>query len=403
MNLLVLSSWFPHPADNGSRIRAHFLLRELLRFGHKIHLVAGLQTDVAPEESAGSAALHQMGVDEIITAPWFWYDAHKSGTAGKLRAALSPVPRSVLETPNLALKNVIAAQIARKPNAVLVLETGINAYLPAHLPPDIPFILDGAEFTGLFPTRGAKPNLSQKKAAWYGAKQLRRYDAVSVVSHQEAEAAHVLFPAPNAPRIAIIPNGVDAAAYAPRPPSAIEPARLIYNGSPTYGPNRDAVLWLVQNVLPRLQEHEPEARLFVTGRYGKSDAALFAPFGDAVQLTGFVPDIRPEIAKAAICVVPLQQGGGTRLKILEAWASGVPVVSTTIGARGLDGATTGTHFLCADTPADFADAVSRLLREPDLCQALSENARALAASRYDWQKSGAVLNDLIKEVVLRRA
>ena len=398
MNLLVLSSWFPHPADNGSRIRAHFLLRELVRAGHRVRLVAGLQSDVAGEKNAGVAALQEMGVGETVTVPWQWYEAQSGSKWAAMRAAISPVPRSVLETPNPALTRAITAQLLQPTDLVLVLETGMDAYLPSQMPPHIPRVLDGAELSGLLPVDGsAKAKLSGRKSARYQRSRLRRYAALSVVSADEAEAAHKRLPAPNAPRIVVIPNGVDCRAYPPRDANLMQAGRLLYNGSPTYGPNREAALWFVQKILPRVKSHVPEAHFWVTGRYRPEDTALFAPFGNTVCLTGFVPDLRPVLTSAAVCVVPLLKGGGTRLKILEAWAAGVPVVSTSIGAQGLDGAAAGTHFLCADTPEDFAGATLRLLQDEALCRRLSDNARALARDRYDWESIGASLNNLLVE------
>ena len=398
MNLLVLSSWFPYPADNGSRIRAYFLLRELVRAGHRVRLVAGLQSDVAGEKNAGVATLQKMGVCETVTVPWQWYDAQSGSKWGAMRAAISPVPRSVLETPNPALTRAIAAQLTQPTDLVLVLETGMDAYLPSQMPPHIPMVLDGAELSSPLPAKGsAKARLSGRKSARYQRSRLRRYAALSVVSADEAEAAHSLLPAPNAPRIVVIPNGVDCRAYPPRDADLVQAGRLLYNGSPTYGPNREAALWFVQKIFPRLKSHVPEAHFWVTGRHGAGEAVLFAPFGAAVHLTGFVPDLRPVLASAAVCVVPLLKGGGTRLKILEAWAAGVPVVSTSIGARGLGGAVAGAHFLRADTPEDFADATLRLLQNKALCQTLSDNARALARDRYDWERIGASLNNLLVE------
>jgi glycosyltransferase involved in cell wall biosynthesis len=114
-----------------------------------------------------------------------------------------------------------------------------------------------------------------------------------------------------------------------------------------------------------------------------------------VQLTGFVDDIRPEVAGAAACVIPLREGGGTRLKILEALALGTPVVSTGKGAEGL-AVTAGEHLLLADDPAGFARATLRLLRDEPLRRRLAENGRRLVERAYDWRQIGREYVELIE-------
>lgn len=399
MNLLILSSWFPYPPANGSRIRAWFLLRELVRAGHTVRLVAGLQADVADEKDAGMVGLREMGIAEVVTVRWHWYNARKSGKWGALRAALSPVPRSILETPNPVLTQAIAEQLTLPTDAVLVFEMGMDTYLPRQLPPGVPLILDGAEVSGMVSPASSSDTTKQRataaKAVRYWQKRLRHYATVTSVSPKEAEAVKTLLQTASVAAI-VVPNGVDIRTYAPRDWAAVKPGFLIYNGSPDYGPNYAAVEWFGKDVLPIVRDAVPEACLWVTGTYTLKKAEINA-LGPMVYLTGFVPDLRPFLAEAAVCVVPLHYGGGTRLKILEAWAAGVPVVSTTIGANGLDGAIPGTHFLQADTPEDFANATVRLLTDPALCRTLSENARALVAQRYDWLGIGEILNQVLSE------
>ena len=120
-----------------------------------------------------------------------------------------------------------------------------------------------------------------------------------------------------------------------------------------------------------------------------------------MRLSGYVEDVRPVIAGSAVCVVPLRQGGGTRLKILEAMALGVPVVSTTKGAEGLD-VVDGAHLLLADEPHDFAAATVRLMRDGALRARLAEQARARVEERYDWRAIGAGFASLVEEAVERR-
>jgi glycosyltransferase involved in cell wall biosynthesis len=122
------------------------------------------------------------------------------------------------------------------------------------------------------------------------------------------------------------------------------------------------------------------------------------PLSEGVILTGYLNDIRPCVAQSWACVVPLRVGGGTRLKILEAMALGTPVVSTSKGAEGLE-ATHGDDILIADMPAEFADAVLRLLDDKALRARLAANGRRLVESRYGWEVIGEKLDQLLRKVV----
>jgi glycosyltransferase involved in cell wall biosynthesis len=150
-----------------------------------------------------------------------------------------------------------------------------------------------------------------------------------------------------------------------------------------FRPNVDAVLWFVQKVLPLVQAEMPEVRFVVVGQrpHRRLDALRDDP---SVTLTGRVEDTRPYITDAAVYVVPLRMGGGTRFKILEAMAMGKPVVSTRLGAEGFP-VTHGRDLLLADTPADFAAAVVGLLRSPEQQAELVRAGRAFVEQQYDWR------------------
>jgi glycosyltransferase involved in cell wall biosynthesis len=122
---------------------------------------------------------------------------------------------------------------------------------------------------------------------------------------------------------------------------------------------------------------------------------------DGVEFTGYLDDIRPTVGSSWVCVVPLREGGGTRLKILEAMALGTPVVSTSKGAEGLE-VTHGENILVADDPAEFARHTLAVLKDQQLRSRLSANARRLVETKYDWNMSGAKFEALLSELVERR-
>ncbi|WP_395144982.1 glycosyltransferase family 4 protein [Armatimonas sp.] len=375
MRLLIVSPWFPYPPDNGSRLRAWHLIQRLAE-RHEVRLIVGRQEDA----SSGEIPLK---IPTTIV-PWLWHQPGATGKSGALQALLSATPRSILETSNPAFVEAIARELALKPDVVLAMELGSDAYLPEQLP--CPIFLDQVEVSGLEQAWRQAATPRERTARWltytkgkrYWSRRLRRYHGLTAVSEAEARAVEALTGKP----VTLVANGVATKEYSPREKPAGVPGRLLYNGALSYGPNRDAVLWFVEAILPKITERIPEAHLVVTGNADAAPEALRQH--PQVVLTGFVAQLQPVLADAQVCVVPLRAGGGTRLKILEAWAAGLPVVATTIGAAGLDGSTDGEHLLMADTPTRFAQQTAALLRDPEKRRALAQSARTLAEARYDW-------------------
>jgi len=171
---------------------------------------------------------------------------------------------------------------------------------------------------------------------------------------------------------------------------------LVYFGLLSYVPNVDGVTYFVRDIWPRIAESHPEARCKIIG--GQPPPSILALAGPRIELTGFVSDLRPHLAAAAAVVVPLRLGGGTRLKIVEAMAMGKAIVSTTVGAEGIE-AVPGRDLLVEDEPVAFADAVNRLLAEPDLAARIGQSARQLAVERYAWSKAARVLEGFYRRIL----
>lgn len=400
MNLLVVSTWYPFPADNGSRLRAFHLLQQLAK-RHRIWLVTGLQDDCSGDHAAILRGEHPPELtslcESIQAVPWVWHQPGGS-PLGAARAFVDPVPRSVRETPNPAFVAAVNAGLARKPDVILGLELGVDAYLP--IDPGVPMVLEQVEVSGgenAFRSQQGVARLlmrlAYEKGVRYRRSRLTRYAALTAVSEEEAEA--VRRTARGVP-VAVIPNGVDTRRYTPRDPARAVPGRLIYNGGLGYKPNADAVRWFVRDILPEVVRRVPEAHLVVTGRKDIPAAREFEGVA-GVHLTGLLLDLREALSDATIAVAPLREGGGTRLKILEAWAAGLPVVSTLVGAMGL-GAVDGTHLMLADAAAQFATRVVNLLQNPTEQARLAENARRYVESRYDWSAIGAELAALLESL-----
>jgi glycosyltransferase involved in cell wall biosynthesis len=205
-----------------------------------------------------------------------------------------------------------------------------------------------------------------------------------------------------AARIAVVPNGVDVDAYAPSAggPGAGERGGLVFVGGANWFPNRDALEFFCTDILPHLRNGatggRPALPIVWVGRSSPQDQERYAAdFG--VRLTGYVDDIRPYVREATCYVVPLRVGGGTRLKILDAWAMGKAVVSTTVGCEGL-AAAPGENILIADTPEEFATAVRHVLTDPVLRERLGRGGRRTAESTYSWDVIGAQVNALYQSL-----
>jgi polysaccharide biosynthesis protein PslH len=210
---------------------------------------------------------------------------------------------------------------------------------------------------------------------------LQLADRVLTVSDKDRDA---FLPFVNLAKLTVIPTGVDVDYFQPMLVDET-PNSLVFTGSMDWIPNEDAILYFVDAILPLIKQHCPEVSLEVVGRSPSSKLQALAERGKCVRLTGWVEDIRPFVARGAVCIVPLRIGGGTRLKIFEAMAMEKAVVSTSVGAEGLPVAS-GENILLADTPEDFAQAVLSLLRDRNQRRRLGGEARALVHEKYSWPK-----------------
>jgi glycosyltransferase involved in cell wall biosynthesis len=211
----------------------------------------------------------------------------------------------------------------------------------------------------------------------FEARITARYDQVVVVS--DDDAAVVRRRAPEA-AVAVIPNGVDVERY--RSTALPDEPVVLFTGALYTTPNDDGVRWFCEELAPRIRARRPDARLVVAG--ARPTARLVGECQAAgVELHADVPEMRPFIDSARVVVVPLRIGSGTRLKALEAFAAGRPVVGTTIGLGGLD-YVPGRHALVADAPDPFAEAVTRLLGDRTLAEGMAADARTLVEQRYGW-------------------
>jgi len=389
MRVLLLSSWFPYPTTNGSKLRVYNVLRVVARH-HEVMLISFADR---PDADPATPALRALCRD-IQVVPWAPFRP-RSGRA--LRGVLSPKPRSLVDTFSPMMARSIEARLMGR-DIDLIVASGLRTASYAPYFDHIPALFEEVELGVLYdqlaraPTSLARARygLTWLKHRRYMARLLPRFRACTVVS--ETERRLLAATVPRAPRVEVIPNAVDFTAAA-SVTGTRDPNGLIFAGSLTYFANHDAMHWFLADVFPHIRRKWPAAHLTVTGDLG--DAALEPTPG--VTLTGLLEDVRGAVASAAVSVVPLRIGGGTRLKILESMALGTPVVATSKGAEGLD-VVSGEHLLIADDPRQFTDHVVRLLRDPALRERLAGRARELIARCYDWAVVGPRFAALIEDV-----
>ncbi len=195
--------------------------------------------------------------------------------------------------------------------------------------------------------------------------------------------------------IGVVPNGVDTEYYRPGRAGLALGQTLLFTGSLDFRPNVDAVTWFAKNLFPDVRFVIPEAQLVIAGRDPVPEVQRLA--GDHVTVTGPIPEDLPFFREASLFVLPMRYGGGSRLKLLQALACGLPVVSTRLGASGYE-VTHERHALLADTPGLFFDHTVRLLTDRELARALAEHGRALAL-QYDWRRLAPRLERFYEQVL----
>jgi polysaccharide biosynthesis protein PslH len=399
MNILFLATWFPYPSDNGSKLRVYHLLRALGKANAVTLLSFAFDT---AQPAAPDGLTNWCRQIQVVTLNPF-----AANQAGPLRTFMSARP--VASRPIPAMRSAVAAALCARAFDAVIASTEMTADYVLQAPPGTVKILEEhnamtrwmheryASAAG--PVQRARCWASWQKRRRYEARAYRRFDLVTMVSEADRTATLAATGA-QGPRVEVVPNGVDCRRNRPGLAQP-QPLALVYNGALTYSANYDAMRWFLAAIYPRIRAQLPEVSLTITGATHGVDLGGLA-LDESVRLTGFVEDVRLPVAEASVCVTPIRQGGGTRLKILEAMALGTPVVATRKAAEGL-AVVDGEHLLLADDPQRFADQTVTMLRDAALRARLAANARRLVESRYDWEQIGRRFVELVKTTVENRA
>jgi len=386
MRILWLKSDLLLPLDKGGKLRTWHLMRHLAR-RHQITYLSFADPD---QPRADVDGMHEVAV-RVETIPR--RDPAKRSLrfyADAARHLADPLPYAVGKYRSRAYAAKFRELVSTTAFDLIVcdfLPPAVN--LPSRLPAPAVLFTHNVEAeiwrrhaeTATNPVARLLYRSQHRRMLAYEGRALRRFNGVLAVSDADRDTFGRLYPGAAQRRIEVVATGVDTQFFAPAPSPAAGRS-LVFTGSMDWLPNEDAMLYFCRDILPLIRVQEPDVTVSIVGR-APTPAVQRLAVEHGVAVTGRVDDVRPFMRDAAVYIVPLRIGGGTRLKIFEAMAMSKAVVSTTIGAEGLP-VSDGEHVLLADTPPAFADAVVRLLRDGGARRALETAARALVVARYDW-------------------
>ncbi len=395
--ILLLSQVLPYPLDAGPKLRSYFVLRHLVQH-HQVTLLTFLRDTDRPEHIAHLAqlchAVHTVPMrrsrvrdlrflaQSLLTRqPFLIIRDQSQSMMAKIRWLVSLEVFDVIHADQLWMAQyALAAKTASSRQAPRLQDTLSRPKL----------VLDQHNAVHLIPKRLAddethplKGHFLMREArllAAYEEDVCNRFDYVVWVTEEDRRAvANVSEKTTNggAPST-VIPICAD--------PTQVDPVarasnqqRITFIGGLHWPPNAQGVIWFANHVFPQVRAAIPEALLTVIGKN--------PPVGlerEGIEVTGYVTDLMPYLAETAVFIVPLHAGGGMRVKILDAWSWGLPVVSTTIGAEGID-VEHGKNILLADSAPAFAQAVTRVLKDHTLARRLGQMGRQTVTSKYDWR------------------
>ena len=391
MRILFVVPRFPFPLRRGHQVRAFHQLR-LLSERHRITLFAVSPGDPPPEAAAVAPFC-----EEIVTAPL----SPAGAAASALRGVFSSRPVQAAAFGGAALRRRLRETVARvRPDVVHVQLARMAPVVDADV--GVPRVMDLVDSLSLnMERRFRRDRGAARWAAWAEWKRMARYereisatwDHVTVVSRVDRDAIG------DFPRLTVNPNGVDLRAF-PFRPDGHAADTIAFTGNLGYFPNVDAITWFAREILPAVRRAAPAAVFRVAGARPARAIRSLAAAG-SVRLEGDVDRIDETLGGATVAVAPMRAGSGQLLKILEAMASGVPVVATPLAASAFD-FVPGRDLLVAGDPGEFAAAVARLLRDPDEARAIALRARQSVEERYGWESPVADLERIYASVAAGR-
>jgi sugar transferase (PEP-CTERM/EpsH1 system associated) len=412
MRILWLKTDLLLPLDKGGKLRTWHLMRHLARH-HEITYLAFAEPDQPQADLTGmrevAARVETVTRSEPAKGTWRFY-------ADAAMHVVDPLPYAVGKYRSAEFRRRFDALVSEIDFDLIVCDFLFPAVnLPKRLPCPAVMFTHNVESeiwrrhaeTKTSPLSKLLYGMQYRRMLRYEGDALRRFDGVLAVSDADRETFDRIYPGAIQRPVHVVPTGVDTEYFAPdripnpesqtpNPESRIPNPELIFTGSMDWLPNEDAMLFFCRDVLPLIRAEEPRVQLSIVGR-APTPAVKQLAAQAGVTVTGRVDDVRPYMRDAAVYIVPLRIGGGTRLKIFEAMAMSKAVVSTTIGAEGLP-VTNGEHVILANEPHTFARAVLQLLRDGDRRRQLEDAARTLVVEKYDWAAVSGALETALQTI-----
>ena len=395
LRVLFITEYLPWPLHSGGRIRTYHILRQVA-LRHEVTLV----TQEPPGDTDGEERMRAL-VSRFYSVALKPQPFIRKTLAATFSLA-SPRPYiSGYSHYRSALSRLIRTLTSRECFDIVHLDhLDAAVYLQDCLSQPVIYLDEHNYETRLLQSAHAKTSKillrwylgsQQRKLTRFESHILRAVHAVGVVSTHDAAMVSAVAPET---ALEVIPNGVDLAFFdIPRQPV---PYRVVIVGSLDWLPNIEGVMWFLDNVWPVVRTARPEATLHIVGRNPPN--VLLQRSCQPVTVAGSVPDVRDYVTSASAFVVPLFAGGGTRLKVLEAMAMRVPIVSTSTGVEGIN-CVYGKHILVAEDAKDFAHKLLALLDNPELGARLATAGRFLVEQHYGWDAIGERLDDFYRRTV----
>ncbi|MEK7829624.1 MAG: glycosyltransferase [Acidobacteriota bacterium] len=385
MKILWIKTELLHPVDKGGKIRTYEMLKQLKRDHHVTYLTLDDGTAAPNAREQAEEYCH-----ELVTIPHWTRAKFSVGFYVELLQNLfSRLPYAVKKYESAEMRQEIVRRVEQdKPDVVVCdfLPPSIN--VPERL--GCATVLFQHNVEAMIWQRHYETQANPLKRLYlYGQwrkmraleqAECRRYDHVIAVSREDGEMMRRDY---GIESVTDVPTGVDTEFFRPSSNAQPEPASLVFTGSMDWIPNVDAINWFCLEILPLVRAKVPNVKLTVVGRKPGRELMELGRRDSSVIVTGRVDDVRPFMENASAYIVPIRIGGGTRLKIYEAMAMQVPMVSTTVGAEGLP-VTDGEELLIADTPEDFAASVVRVLTDQKFALDLGLRAANTVRERFGW-------------------
>ena len=400
MKILFLSPLVPWPLYGGNLVRIYGVLQELARHGHEIVMLAGSEGPPLPADHPVSILCR-----EVHLYPRSESAKRTKPVVAALNSALSPLPYTAAKFGGRVVRDNIRALLEKERFDMIFANFAFMAHaVPAEFAGSTPIVLDEHESEGLlwrqYLRQGGIPKrafalLNLAKTRGFQKTVGGRIAAMLCASDRETGFARTFMPA-NV-KLWTVPNGVDTDYFVPSPPQERENHSIVLCGGYGVYRNSEAAIWFARSVFPLVKKEVPHAEFWIVGSNPNQEVRSLAET-PGIHVTGTVPDVRPYYGRAAVTVAPYRYGEGTKLKVLEAMASGAPVVSTPIGCQGIE-VKDGEHVLIVNSAEEFAQKILFLLGNEELRRSLAAKARTVIEQEYSWKKIVGDLDPELRELV----